>query len=494
MKPLAFRVRLALLSSGISGIVLLAFGGLAGYLLHGERVAALDREMRALAFRHPGWMGGRGNYERLASTIEFVFGEDRREQLLLWVTDTAGQERYRSPHWPADLTLTAADLDLADEPRASAVGRPGRRGPPWAGGAVAGAPSGVAKAPRFSTVRAGGSTWRLGVMGDGESRLVLGLDCAEMHREMARARNVFLASLPVVLFVIAAGGWWLAGRALFPLRGITRLAEGMTARGLDQRISPSTEDPEISRLIGVLNGMMDRLETSFRQASRFSADASHELKTPLAVMQGEIEGALQTAAPGSPEQQTLASLLEQIQRLKTITRSLLLLARSDAGPLPVTREPLDLAPALRGVVEDFEVAASEHRLRLDFRAPAALPVSADWPLLRQAVSNLLHNAIQYSEAGGTVQVALERRNGTAVIEVVNGGPGIPGAEQPRVFDRFFRGDAVRHRGVEGSGLGLSLAREIVRAHGGILELVESRPGHTRFRLTLPGTASNPSPP
>jgi heavy metal sensor kinase len=497
MKPLPFRFRLALLAAAISGGVLLAFGGVAWYLMHRERVAALDREMRALAYRHPGWMGGRGNYERLASTLEFVFGEDRREQLLLWVTDTQGQVRYRSPHWPPGLTLTPADLELTTDPT-PATGSPApRRGPPWAAG---GSPGAVhadtaslwsSKIPRFRTVHTGATTWRLGVLGDGEARLVIGLDCADLHRELVRMRSAFLVALPLALLVIGGGGWWLAGRALRPLRAIARVADGMTARGLGQRIAPSTEDPEISRLIRVLNGMMDRLETSFRQATRFSADASHELKTPLTVMQGELEAALQAAPAGSREQQTFAELLEQTQRLKSITRSLLLLAQADAGPLPLTRTPLDLGATLQSLVEDLDTLASDPDLRIETHLPSSLPVVADEALLRQALSNVLHNAVRYNEPGGRVRVTLEVLDNAAVLDISNGGPGIPAPDQPRIFDRFFRGDTARSGSVEGTGLGLSLAREIVRAHGGTLALHESRPGLTCFRLILPLT---PPPP
>lgn len=487
MKRLPFRFRIALLSALISGGVLLTFGGSAWYLVQRERVAALDRELRALAYRHAGWRGGRANYERLASTIELVFGEDRKEQLLLLVTDTDGRERYRSPHWPADLTITQADLELADDPIPAAEPRSPRRGPPWLPGSGLGSGSAPAlsKIPRFQTVRTAATAWRVGILGDGEDRLVMALDCAELNGELLRMRRAFLAAVPLALLVIGGGGWWVAGRALRPLRSIARVAEGVTARGLEQRIAVSDEDPEIARLIGVLNGMMDRLETSFRQATRFSADASHELKTPLTVMQGEIENAVQAAVPGSREQQTWAELLEQTRRLHSITRSLLLLAQSDAGLLSLTRTRVDLSAALNALLEDVEILAADQRLRVEGRVPSTLTAEVDWPLLRQAFSNVLQNAVRYNEPDGWIGVFLEHRAAAVVLEVCNGGPGIPAADQPRLFDRFFRGDAARSRTIEGTGLGLSLAREIVRAHGGTLELKESRPDRTCFTISLP---------
>jgi len=496
MNPLPFRLRIALLTAVISGSVLVAFGGAGWYLLYHERVAALDREIRTLAYRHPGWMGGRANYERLASAIEFVFGEDRKDRMILLVTDAEGAVRYRSPHWPPDLNPAKFDLQLPDSPESGREESPEasapRRGPPWASGAGGGRgrgasipPTAFSKIPRFQTVRSGEMTWRVGVLGNAADRLVLGLDCGEIETELGRIRTGFLLALPLALLAIGGGGWWIAGRSVRPLRTIAQVAEKVTARGLDQRVPQSDDDPEIARLIRVLNGMMDRLEASFAQATRFSADASHELKTPLAVMQGEIEGALQAAAPGSPEQGVFANLLEETQRLKAITRSLLLLAQADAGRLPLVRQPVDLSAALVELKEDAEVLAEETGIRVELKVPAGIRVEADWLLLRQAVLNLLQNAVRYNEPNGWIQLSLEAQDGGVELRICNSGAGIPEADQPRLFDRFFRSDAARSQAVEGAGLGLSLAREIVRAHGGSLALGESRPGRTCFRLSLP---------
>lgn len=518
MKRLPFRLRIALLSAIISGAVLLSFGGTAWYLIYRERLGALDREIRALAFRHPGWMGGRANYERLVSVIEMVFGEDRKEQLILLVKDDSGQTRYVSPHWPKDLNPDSLDLGLQDNPN---VGSPaqdsrassdapsgrsasGRRGPPWKANADIDAPQAgpgygrqrggaaiplaFSKIPRFETVKTAESTWRLGILGHDGDRMVLGLNIVEIQAELDRMRNAFLIVLPLALLAIGCGGWWISGHAIRPLRTITRVAESVTARGLDQRIPTSDEDPEIARLVLVLNGMMDRLEASFHQATRFSADASHELKTPLAVMQGELENALQSAAAGSAEQQVFANLLEETQRLKAITRSLLLLAQADAGQLPLALEPIHLSAALSELIEDIETLAVDSGIKVSVHAESDLRVRADWSLLRQAVLNLLHNALRYNEPNGWITVRLAAHDGQVELEVCNSGPGIPPADQPRLFDRFFRTDAVRSRHVDGVGLGLSLAREIVRAHHGNLTLKESQPGRTSFTLTVPDGA------
>jgi two-component system, OmpR family, heavy metal sensor histidine kinase CusS len=515
MKRLTFRVRIALLSVLISGAVLVAFGATSWFLMYRERLAALDREIRALAYRHPGWMGGRANFERLSSVIEMVFGEERKEQLILLAKDADGKTRYISAHWPKDLNPETLDLRLEDTPNAirstgespgvanstSERGAVPRNGPPWMADSEAGRAPGLgygrlrggtsapfifSKTPRFYTVKTAQSAWRIGILGNDGDRLVLGLNLVDFQAELRQLRNAFLIALPLALLVIGWGGWWIAGRALRPLRSITQVAQHVTMRGLDQRIPRSDEDPEITQLVCVLNGMMDRLEVSFHQATRFSADASHELKTPLTVMQGELENALQSAAPGSAEQQVFANLLEEIQRLKTITRSLLFLAQADAGQLPLKLEPINLSAALIGLTEDMEALAAELNINLALNVASDLQVQADWSLLRQAVLNLLQNALRYNEPDGWINVALAARSGHVELEVCNGGPGIPPADQPRLFERFFRADAAHSRHVDGVGLGLSLAREIVRAHQGTLVLRESRPGRTCFSLSLPG--------
>jgi signal transduction histidine kinase len=206
-------------------------------------------------------------------------------------------------------------------------------------------------------------------------------------------------------------------------------------------------------------------------------------------MQGELENALQAAAAGSREQQVLANLLEETQRLKSITRSLLLLAQADAGQLPLRFERVNLSAALGELTEDIEALAAELHVRLEVQVEPETPVMADWRLLRQAMLNLLQNALRYNEPEGWIAVALAARHGQVQLEICNGGPGIPPADQPRLFARFFRADTARSRHNDGLGLGLSLAREIVRAHGGTLVLKESRPGRTCFALSLPGAVT-----
>ncbi|MEN6305861.1 MAG: ATP-binding protein, partial [Armatimonadia bacterium] len=240
---------------------------------------------------------------------------------------------------------------------------------------------------------------------------------------------------------------------------------------------------EFERLIKVFNAMLERLEQSFHQATRFSADAAHELKTPLTILQGELEQALQEAHTGSRQQRVYSELLEEVQRLKTIIRKLLLLSLADAGQLQLTTRPLDLSAAVVELRDDTEVLAPELTVESDV-APG-IWVEADPELLGQVLQNLASNAIKYNRPGGSVKYQLQRKDETARLTVINTGVGVPPEDLHKVFQRFYRANKARDRAVDGIGLGLSLAREIVRAHGGELALVSSRDDHTTFVLSLP---------
>lgn len=503
MKPLPSRLKIALLSAGISGAVLAVFGVMMWLLICDQRLAAVDREIRTLASRHPGLLAGRGSFERLASSLEFTFGDDYTNHVLLLIQDATGRTAYQSPHWPATISPQILDLPtptnnaavLTNAPGSSSAtehGGQGRGGYGRGFGQGRGGPPPevlFTRSPKFFTVKTPAGSWRFGALGNDEVTLLLGLNQSEVEAELNRVRDAFLLTLPAALFLVGLGGWIVAGRALRPLKAIADTAERVTVRGLDQRIPVSNESPETARLIHVLNGMMDRLETSFRQATRFSADASHELKTPLAIMQGELENAIKAAAPGSAEQQLFANLLEETQRLKTITRSLLLLAQADAGQLKLARETVDLSAELEAMLEDARVLAADLDLRFDPAIPPHLCVEADRALLHMALFNLVSNAIKYNQPDGSISLRLEESESKILFTIGNSGPGIPPADQPKVFGRFYRVRPSAGSPRDGIGLGLSLAREIIRAHGGELALKESRNGRTSFELFLPASGN-----
>ena len=498
MKAPSLRLKIALLSTGIAGVVLVGFGTAAFLMIARQKTAGLDTEIRALGTRHPGWFTNRRDFQRLDDNLGFIFGEDHRQQVILMVKDTKDRTvLYTSPGWPQELPPAQFDDILSDEPTPpperdetrDESGSGGGRG--WGGTGRGLGPGGgggqaaFTKTPKFRTVRTSCGQWRLGTLGTTTTSLTIGLNTCRTRAELDHLRNGFLVALPLALSLVGLGGWLVAGRALRPLRVIARTAELVTARGLDQRIPVAAVDPEIARVIHVLNRMMDRLENSFHQATRFSADASHELNTPLAIMQGELEIALQDARPDSTEQRTFSNLLEETQRLKTITRGLLLLARADAGQLQPALHALDLTTTLERMLEDLRVLAAEMHLDFEVELASGVSIEADASLLHTALLNLLVNAVKYNEPAGRIRIHLEARDAQAWLTIGNSGPGIPEADQARVFTRFHRVDAARQRQVEGVGLGLSLAREIVRAHGGEVALQASRPGRTSFVLRLP---------
>ncbi len=500
MRKLPFRARIAVLSAAVAGVGLAAFGFAAWWLVGAQKLESIDTEIRSLGARHPGWITARGNFQRLDEALAFIFGETHASNIILLVKDAGGKVLHTSAGWPGDLDANALDCRLEDDPAvrtATATNSPvfgtgpgrgrgglGRGLGPGGGGSVP-----FTKLPRFQTVKTAAGEWRLGMLGTADTTLAIGLNHGPVRAEMRRLRNALWSFGTVVLTLVALGGWQVAGRAIHPLRTIADTAERVTASGLDARIPTAGEAPEIARVIEVLNRMMDRLEASFHQATRFGADASHELKTPLAIMQGELEAALQAAVPGSSEQKLFANLIEETHRLKDITRSLLLLARADAGRLNLARERLDLSNTLADLVEDARMLAPE--LGLEFQVDICPEVQflADRTLLNTAIFNVISNAVKYNQPGGRVSVRLEQEGDKARLIIGNSGPVISPPDQPRVFERFFRAHRTSHAQVHGIGLGLSMAREIVGAHGGKLLLKQSHQGWTVFEFSLPLDAS-----
>ena len=312
----------------------------------------------------------------------------------------------------------------------------------------------------------------------------MGVELSGVATEMTHARNSYLMSLPVAIGVLAFGAWLIASRAIKPIEKLTATARGVSVKTLGERIEQGDEDREFSELIEVFNGMLERLERSFHQATRFSADAAHELKTPLTILQGHLESALHEAPDDSDQQRKLAMLLEETQRLRGITRRLLLLAQADAGQLNAAGVATRLGPIVEELVEDFEMQSEGIRFETTIEgSPVAI---ADASLFTQIVQNLLSNATKYNaDESPWVRVRVGEAEEDVFLEVSNGGEGISESVQPQLFGRFTRADSARNRKVDGFGLGLNLSREFARAMSGDLQLVRSTNEETVFRLRLP---------
>lgn len=328
-----------------------------------------------------------------------------------------------------------------------------------------------------------GQLWRIGLASTERARVAVAVNARAIESDMKGIRNAFLFTLPLALALIGLGGWVFSSRALRPLQKLTKATRKVTAEGLNQRISAVGEDKEFVELIDVYNRMLERLERSFQQAHRFSADAAHELKTPLAILQGQLERAINTTEDGSPMLAELTSILDEVRRLSTISRKLLLLSQADAGRLSVLREPFDLSRALADLVEDTRMLAPT--LQVTAEIQPGVMVGADGSLLMQVLHNLISNAIKYNVEDGWIRIATVVWSQQVEVQVSNSSPGIPAGERSKIFERFYRADPAHSRKVEGVGLGLSVSREIARAHGGDITLKADSDGVVQFSLTLP---------
>ena len=298
----------------------------------------------------------------------------------------------------------------------------------------------------------------------------------------------FSIILPLALVSLVVGTRWLYGKALKPVDDIVHAARHITADRLDQRLPVTSSGDEIGHLTTVLNQMIDRLQLSFEQARRFSADASHELKTPLTVIRGELEMVLRSGEIPHGTERTILDLLEETGRLIHIVEGLLLLSRADAGKFQVGDEVVGLTELVEELAEDIEIIGDRLEIGVELHLAHGIRVKGSTQFLRQLVLNLFDNAIKYNRQSGTIHCELFAASGVAVFRIANTGEDISPADRERIFDRFYRVESSRARGehsVGGHGLGLSIAREIVRAHGGTLAVEPSMPGWVVFQFGIP---------
>lgn len=339
---------------------------------------------------------------------------------------------------------------------------------------------------KFQTVRDENGRWRIGAFAAPGGTLVVAYDLEEVREIMQDLMVAYSLSLPVVILIAAAGGWWVSGRALQPIRELTSAVTRIEAARLDQRVPVPPASDEIQRLSLVLNSMLGRLERSFEQAQRFAADASHELRTPLTIMRGEIDRLMQAPEIKSGHQEVLVSVQEEIGRLQHITDNLLLLARFDSGRVLLDAKFVDFTSLVQDACEDAELLGADRNIRIERSLADGIFAQGDPAHLRRVVLNLLDNAVKFNFPGGLVNCSLTGDDGAATLRIANTGPGIAVDLRPRLFERFFRADPSRSHAGKGYGLGLSLSREIARAHGGDLRWMEgSDEGWTEFVLSLP---------
>ena len=487
----SFRLKVALLSGLITGLLLIVSSLVLWRISYSFNLDRLDHEILNLGQGNLDRIQGGEHWVRLEEALKFVSPGRAPAAYVLWVKNY-DKVVYQSPDWPAQVAPETFVL-----PETYAGKNPPRPGeplppPPRRGEQISARnPALPLKSPQFFTRPTPERSWRIGVMGNPYVSLILAANMDEFDSRMAGLRNTCLAAALLGLLLVPGGAWLVSRRALRPVTALTQTAERITARGLGQRIPAMAGDREFDRLVTVFNEMMDRLEKSFGQATRFSADASHELKTPLARLQAELEHALQQAPAGSPQQEVYSSLLDEVRRLKAIVEKLLLLSVADAGRLQLHRKRVDLTGMLENIIEDCR-AQAPHLSVEAILEPGAL-AEADPDLLEEALQNLVGNAIKYNRDGGRIHFELAKAANRVIVRITNTGPGIAAADRDRIFERFYRGDRSHSARVEGIGLGLSLAREIIRAHGGDLDLTRSDGESTCFTAELASVSGQPVP-
>jgi heavy metal sensor kinase len=313
----------------------------------------------------------------------------------------------------------------------------------------------------------------------------------EAGHVLGMLRAVLAVAVPLML--VAAGGlaYWLAGRSLAPLDALDRATRQVTARSLDQRLPVVNPGDELGRLTATINDMIARLEGSFEELRRFTAHASHELRTPLAVLRSEAEVALRQDLSAEQLRGVLASVLEECGRLARLSEQLLALARQDRGAALKRAGAVDLGGLARDVVESLRPLAEDKGLWLRCAAAAPAVVEGDANLLRQVLINLIDNALKYTARGG-VDVTAETEGNSVRLAVADTGEGIAPEHLGRVFDRFYRVDKARSRELGGSGLGLSITRGVIEAHGGTIAVESTLGRGSTFTVTLPRSRGAPS--
>jgi heavy metal sensor kinase len=340
---------------------------------------------------------------------------------------------------------------------------------------------------RLETVRLTDSSERFRVLrtppqGGGLS-LEVGMSLAETEATLADFDRLVAGGSVAFLVLAAVGGLFLSRQALRPVAESIRTARRLDPANLSERLPRTGAGDEPNELAGTINGLLDRLASYHAQVIRFTADASHELLSPLGAMRAAVEVALQRPR-GIPEyRDVLASLGEQCDRLTALVNGLLLLARADAGEVELSRVPLELSTLVEEAAEMYEPLVEERGVGLEWDCSACVTVRGDAQRLRQLVTNLIDNAIKFTAPGGSVLVRVEGSASEARLTVTDTGVGIAAEDLPHLFERFYRADPSRSSA--GTGLGLSICRWIVGAHGGTI-VATSDPGRgTTLAVTLP---------
>lgn len=336
---------------------------------------------------------------------------------------------------------------------------------------------------KFHNRSIGDQTIRLAEFNENGLTLRAGDDLKEINQIGRDILLAMLGAIPTVLLVTLIGSTWVASKAIAPVEKIRHAARTITAQRLDQRLPVPPTNDEIAGLIEVINATFERLQRSFEQSVRFSADASHHLKTPIAVLRAGVEEIMADVDCSEKTQARAEALLDRIHDLSSVVDNLLLLSRTDAGRLELSKVEFDLSEMLEGVLDDALTLAEPLDLKVEADVPPHLSLKADRTFVAMIAQNLVENALKYNSPGGRIRVEARAINGAVEMIFGNTGKGIPEGRTAQLFERFYRVRGGER--VPGHGLGLSIARELARAHGGDVELVHSDRSWTEMRVRLP---------
>ena len=312
----------------------------------------------------------------------------------------------------------------------------------------------------------------------------LGTHLHFVRKNLSHFRNNILIALPIILVLGALGGWVLARRSLSPIGYIASKAQNITSENLSRRLTPRGTDDEMDDLIRTINEMIARLESSFKRMAEFTADASHELKTPMCAMRGEAEVLLLKERKAEEYQEGLVHFIEQFDHLNQMINDLILLSKFDATQVELKMAPLRLDLLIKDLCNLFQVLAEQNKIALKMGTIEEVTVLGDKARLQQLFTNLIDNAIKYTSKG-SIHVIVEKNESAALVKIKDTGIGIPKEEQERIFRRFYRADKSRSRETGGVGLGLNIAEWIVHAHHGRIEIDSELNKGSTFTVYLP---------
>jgi heavy metal sensor kinase len=333
----------------------------------------------------------------------------------------------------------------------------------------------------MQSLEVGGQTFRIRVA----------VNTEPFDQALDRFRIVLAETLPALVILASLTGYWLSGRALSPVKEIIRTARGIGVRDLAGRLTVPEPQDELRSLSETLNEMLARIEASVKRITQFTADASHDLRTPLAVIRSNAELALRRSRTEGEYRETLSRILAASEETTHLIENLLTLARADAGAEDLLFERIDLLAQMRKAAEEAGILAAAKGIQISLESsPGHFWVSADERALQRLLLIVLENAVKYTPQGGRIDIRLAREQGNAIVEIRDSGIGISEKDLPHIFERFYRADQARSREPGGSGLGLAIARWIADKHGGTIEAHSALGSGSVFRLHFPLAADS----